>query len=336
MHRFKNILAVELGTRLSRAVIRRAADLARRNEGRLTLLTVEETMPGYLRPLLGPDRSCRMERMLEDERRKGLTKRAAEVVGDEIPVEIGSMRGEGFVEVIRQVQRGGHDLVIVPGGESRSWYGSTLKHILRKCPCPVWVLRPEWTGVDRRVLVATDLGSEDGGPRSPLNRRLMEIGTSLARQQDARLHVVSVWTLYGESVLRRRGSPSAFREAFEQTEAENRRRMKELVAAAPIHGVHFDTHLLRGKPADRIADLADDLDVDVLVMGTVGRSGLGGILIGNTAEDVLARVERPVLAIKPQGFETPVAVGEKPGARFERLALGEKDPVLAVAAAGGP
>jgi nucleotide-binding universal stress UspA family protein len=47
-------------------------------------------------------------------------------------------------------------------------------------------------------------------------------------------------------------------------------------------------------------------EIDLVVMGTVARSGLSGILIGNTAEKVLGKVRCAVLAIKPAGFVSPI------------------------------
>jgi universal stress protein E len=44
------------------------------------------------------------------------------------------------------------------------------------------------------------------------------------------------------------------------------------------------------------------------VMGTLGRAGIGGILIGNTAETILNRIDCSVMAIKPRGFVTPVTL----------------------------
>jgi len=41
-------------------------------------------------------------------------------------------------------------------------------------------------------------------------------------------------------------------------------------------------------------------------MGTVGRTGIQGFFIGNTAEEILNQVECSVLAVKPPGFQTPV------------------------------
>jgi nucleotide-binding universal stress UspA family protein len=42
-------------------------------------------------------------------------------------------------------------------------------------------------------------------------------------------------------------------------------------------------------------------------MGTVAHSGVGGLFIGNTAEAILEPIECSVLAVKPEGFETPVS-----------------------------
>jgi len=55
-----------------------------------------------------------------------------------------------------------------------------------------------------------------------------------------------------------------------------------------------------GDPADEIVSLAQESDVDLLVMGAVARSALGRLLIGNTAEKVLDAVDCDLLIIKPE------------------------------------
>ena len=47
--------------------------------------------------------------------------------------------------------------------------------------------------------------------------------------------------------------------------------------------------------------------IDTIVMGSVGRTGLAGFFIGNTAETVLSRVKCSVLTVKPDGFVSPVS-----------------------------
>jgi len=46
--------------------------------------------------------------------------------------------------------------------------------------------------------------------------------------------------------------------------------------------------------------------IDVLVMGTLGRTGISGFIIGNTAENVVQKLECSLLALKPGGFVSPV------------------------------
>ena len=57
-----------------------------------------------------------------------------------------------------------------------------------------------------------------------------------------------------------------------------------------------------------IPELAREIKADLIVMGTVARTGISGFFMGNTAETILNRLDCSVLAVKPQGFETPVAL----------------------------
>ena len=65
-------------------------------------------------------------------------------------------------------------------------------------------------------------------------------------------------------------------------------------------------HLIEGDPDDCIPELAMEQGIDLLVMGSVCRTGIAGFLIGNTAEEVLNQVDCSVLTLKPEGFVTPV------------------------------
>jgi len=57
-----------------------------------------------------------------------------------------------------------------------------------------------------------------------------------------------------------------------------------------------------------IAPLAAELWADLVVMGTVARTGISGLIIGNTAEAILDQLTCSVLAIKPPGVKTPVKI----------------------------
>jgi universal stress protein E len=55
-----------------------------------------------------------------------------------------------------------------------------------------------------------------------------------------------------------------------------------------------------------IPERAERKRADLIVMGTLSRSGVRGFLMGNTAEKILQKVDCSVLAVKPDGFVTPV------------------------------
>lgn len=65
-----------------------------------------------------------------------------------------------------------------------------------------------------------------------------------------------------------------------------------------------------GRPHEQIAEAEKRLAVDMVVMGTVGRHGLPGLIIGNTAERTLALVESSLLALKPEGFRCPISLDD--------------------------
>ena len=64
--------------------------------------------------------------------------------------------------------------------------------------------------------------------------------------------------------------------------------------------------LRRGEPEDAIPEFVVSEGIDVLVMGTVARGRIPGMLIGNTAEQVLRKLPCSVLTVEPDGFVSPV------------------------------
>ncbi|MEX2133825.1 MAG: universal stress protein [Acidimicrobiia bacterium] len=63
---------------------------------------------------------------------------------------------------------------------------------------------------------------------------------------------------------------------------------------------------MQGTASKVFPKLADVLEVGLIVMGTVARTGISGLIMGNTAETILRSVRCSVLAVKPEGFVTPV------------------------------
>jgi len=125
-----------------------------------------------------------------------------------IEIQTKVLIGVPFLAIIREVIGNGRDLVIkIP--EHRDWldrlFGSDDMHLLRKCPCPVWLTKSQAQKAYRRVLAAVDV--DDAFPptelqtRRALNRQILEMASSLAISDFAELHVVHAWEAIGEGAM---------------------------------------------------------------------------------------------------------------------------------------
>ena len=90
------------------------------------------------------------------------------------------------------------------------------------------------------------------------------------------------------------------------TEAVHRDQLNVLAERHHLGELGASIHMVSGEPGVVLPRLAEHLDIGLIVMGTVGRTGLKGLIMGNTAETILRSVRCSVLAVKPAGFVTPV------------------------------
>ena len=301
MKRFRNILIVaglDDGS-IPGYLFDRALSLARRNEAKLTLVDVVSTLasiPGV------PTREL-SEAVLTG-RREALVRLAAGAQAEGVKLETELVVGRPFIEITRRVLLFGHDLVMTDGGRGEAAGGlmdSTTMHLMRKCPCAIWVARPRPTGRYTRILAAVD--PDPVHPENDsINRKIMELAVSLARFEASELHVVHVWELYGMPV----GASGEIWKQWEETaRTVLKQRLCDFLAEYDV-GSDPLVHLVGGKPALAISRLAAEEEIDLLVMGTVCRTGIRGFFIGNTAEGVLRRVDCSLLTVKPEGFVSPV------------------------------
>jgi nucleotide-binding universal stress UspA family protein len=306
--RFKNILVAASPGRLEPLTLRAAVELADANGARLTVSDVVMPLPGWRRTVNVEGRVIDIEAAMVSEREERLA-RMLHNTGDRADVEV--TVGEPFIEVIRKVVRDGHDLVMVGepavGNPGVPQISSGVMHLLRKCPSPVWVMRPS---ANRKCRILALVDPDPGDPiRNGLNDLVMELATSLAMREQGELHIGHAWSMAGEATLRSSsyvGLPGSMVDVMvHETEIARRRELETLTSR---HTTESDCsiHLVSGEPGDALPRLADQLDIGLIVMGTVGRTGLRGLIMGNTAETILRSVRCSVLAVKPEGFITPV------------------------------
>ena len=119
--------------------------------------------------------------------------------------------------------------------------------------------------------------------------------------------MVHVWRIAAETALRgRQIDTTDVDQMLQRMEAAHQSEMDRVLGEYPYDKT--TVHLVKGQAKEIIPDLAEILEADLVVIGTIGRSGVPGVLIGNTAEEILSAVDCSVLTLKPEGFETPIQV----------------------------
>ena len=220
---------------------------------------------------------------------------------DRIDITVVVSTGPQPIEIVRTVLRADIDLVVMTtdgSDDSRT----TVKRVIRKCPCPVWVVRASLD--DGPVVAAVDPDDDPG-----LNTMILELAASQAQRRNTALHVVHAWQFYSESAALAGEftmmNPGAINEFHDEIQAAHREAFDELlgdVGVTPSPAVH----LLEERPVKAIEGITAQLGAGLLVMGAVGRGGVDGILMGNTAERVLNSTDCSVVVVKPPGFVSPV------------------------------
>jgi universal stress protein E len=298
---------------IARETIHWAVELARANSARLLFFSATNIGDEVLMPLAEEDRARVRTTVSEGGNRvlQGLVQQAreqgVEAQGQLVP-------GEAWLEIIRQVLRGKHDLVVVGTrdntGLRRRLFGNTAVKLMRRCPCPVLVTKPATLAgggpgaglLSLRILVADDL--------KPASEGMLRLGLALTRQLNAQLYVLHVVEYKLDEVCNI-GLPDA-------TQADYRQKVRAHAAEAlqaqlertdyRALGERLEVHLSGevGFPDVAIQHFLEAHHIGLLVLGTIGRGGLRGIMIGNTAERLLAEVQCSVLAVKPPDFVCPV------------------------------
>ena len=185
--------------------------------------------------------------------------------------------------------------------------GGTDMHLLRNCPSALWLIKPAEPARYRRILVAVDPDIEDEVKRE-LATRLLRMATSLAQSEGAELRVGHAWAPFAEAKFKAYLNTAEFRRYRQGYKQEVTSRLQTFLSMANVDIPPGQVHLTKGEADIVIPRLAKRHVVDLVVMGTVGRSGIAGFLIGNTAEQILNRLECSILTIKPPGFVSPVSL----------------------------
>lgn len=324
MKLFSKILCLLPGGESAAAVMERAVGVAEDHQAPLTVVGLVDPVPADGLREIGLSPEALRAALLDAEARRldGL----AAPSRDRVPIETRALVGRPFPDLARLVIREGYDLLVkVPEptpGLLQRLMGSEDMHLLRKCPCAIWLLDPVAPAGYRRILAAVNV--DDLGPvpelaaRRELNLRIAATAAAVAVAQLAELHLVHAWSAaIGETVMRSAMldvSEAQIRAYVDAKRARHDGAMNRLLEALEKHlgreamgYLKPSVHLLEGDPRQVVPAFAARIAPDLTVLGTLGRTGVRGLFIGNTAESLLHQLDGAILALKPRGFVSPLA-----------------------------
>jgi universal stress protein E len=281
-----------------------AIEVARRCNAAMKIVDVLGEVPFATRHYLTPQ----LEADLVAHRLERLETVAARINDLAVTTEV--LRGRPATALIREVLRSGHDLLVRSHGrdpdERSKPFGAIDMELLRLCPCPVWLAGAE----KRREATLQILAAIHANPANPdeqqMNESILDLALTMRDVMEGRLHIVQAWIAFGETLLASHMPPHELKEYVESTRAGEQAALSALTHPMAERLKDAAIELVKGEPEDVIPRYVEDHAIDLVVMGTVARTGIAGLLIGNTAERVLQRLRVSVLTTKPAGFISPV------------------------------
>ncbi|MDX1454258.1 MAG: universal stress protein [Gammaproteobacteria bacterium] len=207
-----------------------------------------------------------------------------------------------YEEIAHHALQQSPDLVIKDTDETSGLQGVFSHadwHLMRLCPVPLMLVSSHSSTAPQKILAAIDPYDLHGKP-AELNDVILEASLTMAYQSDAEVHVAHAFEFIPAAAPVGAESVFADQGLAEETRKEHEQVLREF---CDKHGIPASqSRLVEGQPATALPALAREMTADLLVLGTVGRSGLKRILMGATAEQVIGAAECDVLVVKPQGF----------------------------------
>lgn len=284
---YETILFPTDGSDGTAVALEHALDIAATNDATLYLLNVADTTRDSVTRIRGEIVDT-LEREGEHVVREAADR--ARERGVEAVTEV--LQGQPSRTIVEYADARDVDVVVMPthgGGLTRLLLGSTTERVVRRATVPVLTIRPDDTRPGypyRNVLVPTD-GSDCA-------RRALETGVDVATVDGAALHVLSVVDTANLGIDVRANVQT------EQLEAGANEVVRAAVEFAEDAGVESVVGTVESGPSIHrsILSYVDEHDVDLVVVGTHGRTGLDRYVLGSVTQKLLRTAPVPVLIVR--------------------------------------
>lgn len=212
-----------------------------------------------------------------------------------------------YEEIIKTAKAENADFIFKPVRKhslfQRLFYTSTDWNLIRLCPIPLLLVSTTKAVAGKPVIAAVDVCTEDE-EHIELNRIVMSQARIVANVLESKLLITNAF-LVPSTVMA--GGGQKERMSYEIVRAKHVDHLEQAKSLAAEFGLDDDSLFVQeGSPSTVVNEVAREQDAAVIVIGTVARSGLQGLIVGNTAEAVLEASKTDVLVVKQADFRSPI------------------------------
>lgn len=198
MGKYQNILVAIDPNQDDQPALRRAVYLVQRNGGTIKAFLAIYDLSYDMTTLLSPDERTAMRKGVISQRSAWISEQCRFYIDSGIPIDIKVVwHNRPYEAIIQEVLKAKHDLLLKMAHQHDRLesiiFTPTDWHLLRKCPCPVWMVKDQPWPEEGTALVAVNLSSEDP-LHDPLNLRLVKETLELAEHvNQTPVHLISAY-----------------------------------------------------------------------------------------------------------------------------------------------
>lgn len=200
------------------------------------------------------------------------------------------LQGNPAEEIVDFAEEQRVDMIVVgslgKSGIKRFMLGSVSEKVVRRAKIPVLVVREHKEEKPyKQILIAADC--------SKATEKAVDFGIEIARLNGAKVYAVHVIDPIFNDLMEEAWAENAY-EQFKKIGREAVSYVEEKGKAA---GMEVESAVLEGNPAEKIVDFAEEQKVDMIVVGSLGKSGYEQFAIGSVSAKVLRNAKVPVLIV---------------------------------------
>ncbi|AWB67329.1 universal stress protein UspE [Saccharobesus litoralis] len=307
MEKFNRILAVIDPTQTEQKALNRAIELASKTGASVTAIMTIFDFSYEMTTMLSSEERQLMQSAVIDDRSnwlEGILDKKADQAS-QLHARV-LWHNRPYQAILETVLKDNYDLVIKATHEhdvlKSVIFTPTDWHLLRKCPVPLLLVKEHAWPENSKIIAAVNVSSDEAEHRS-LNKKIIEQAKSAARvlHSDAILVNCYPGTPVSLAVEIPEFDPSSYIESIRQHHLDAMQTYADQYQVKPEHCV-----VEEGLAEEVVPKLSTEMDAELVVLGTIGRTGLSAAIIGNTAEHMLDAINCDVLALKPEGYVCPI------------------------------